>query len=722
MSRLRIIPLERDIIEEVALITGGDASLYKDTCIIFQGKRPLLYLKKKLAALHGTTAFFPPLCMSLDQFVDTIAGIQDPLIRDIDRMDAVWLIYDLIVSLPEFERHPFRKEGFGEFFRWGLYLLNFIDRLDMEEIDGSSLVNIEKNAAIGYDVPQSINQLLANISVLREEFHARLSRNGWFTRGLKHLTAARALRDGAPLKFDHIIFAGLFGLAGTERKIVKTFWDSGNSTVILSGNPDDWPVLKEFVSYLKATPEHETTSFARPVVHVHSGHDSHAEVLEAYRIITTSEPGKTAIVLPNPDPLFPLLTFVVDRIAVPCNVSLGYPIERTSLFDLVRRVINSRIEMRQDGRYPASRYLGVMTHPFIKNLYPETALRQLIVNIERFLSGDLERGKTPGKAIVSLGEIEAAFPQIAAGIEGNMSLDRLSQMHALLFRNFITVSTVAEMAECIADILDVILSNTPIRSYVLSGPVFESLSNALDSLKGGLYAHAPLNRNPVRNIRAVCDLALYHIGGATLPFDTHPVEDIEVLGMLEARNIAFERVIVLDVNEGVLPGPREINPVIPLGVFEMLGIPSPEFTESIYRYNFYRLIASAQDVHLVYRTQDETPRSRYIEEIIWAEEKRQRKLDIIPVDRSVFPVNLRRDLVTPTIGKTPAALDAILNRGISPSSLDAYVSCPLLFYFTRLLRLEDRRAFSDDMDAAERGELIHAILHETFLPHLGMPL
>ncbi|MHB8110181.1 MAG: PD-(D/E)XK nuclease family protein [Syntrophorhabdaceae bacterium] len=721
MSRLRIIPFGRDIIDEVALVAGSDPSLYKDTCIVFPGKRPFFYLKKKLAALHGTRAFVPPQCMSLDQFIDAIIETKEPGIKNIDRMDAVWILFDLISALPEFDRHPFRKEGFGEFFRWGSYLLNFIDRLDMEGIEMSALVNVEKNAAIGYDVPESINQLLANISVLRNEFHSRLKMNEWYTRGLKHITAIDELNGGTPRLYEHVIFAGLFGLTGSEKKIVKSFWDGGETTVVLYGNPDDWPILKDFITYLKAVPEFDGTNFPRPVIHLHAGQDAHAEVLETYRILADNGPKKTAIVLPTPDPLFPLLNFVIDRIEVPCNISLGYPIERTSIFDLIRQVIRARIEMRSDGRYPASGYLRIMAHPFIKNLFPDTEFRLLILNIEKFLSGDTEEGVNAGKAIVSLEEIEAAMRGLE-GIARTSGFEKLPDIHTLLFRSFNTVSTIAELTGRLTEILDIILKNTPVRSYVLSGPVFESMFNALETLKRSFYAETPLSHDPSRNIRALCDLALYQLSSSALPFDTHPVEEIEVLGMLEARNISFERVIILDVNEGVLPGPREINPVIPLGIFEMLGIPSPEFTESLYRYNFYRLTGSAQEVHLIYRTSDETPRSRYIEEIVWDEEKRQRKLNIIPVDRMVFPVNLKRDAALPEIEKTSAVINALLHRGISPSALDMYVRCPLRYYFLRLIHFEDDRAFSDDIDAAERGDLIHSVLYDTFQPFIRMPL
>ncbi len=162
--------------------------------------------------------------------------------------------------------------------------------------------------------------------------------------------------------------------------------------------------------------------------------------------------------------------------------------------------------------------------------------------------------------------------------------------------------------------------------------------------------------------------------------------------------------------------------MVPLGVFETLGIPPPEFSEAIYRYNFYRLIGSAREVHLIYRGSDDRPRSRYIEEIVWNEERRQKKINVMPVQQTVVPVNLKRDIYPPVIDKTASVISALCMKGFSPSSLDVYVACPLLFYFTRLMGLEERQGFSPDIDASSRGDVIHRILFDTFLPFTGIPL
>ena len=717
MSRFRAIPFGCDLIEEIAdTIAAGD----ENVTIVFPGRRPSLYLKARLAARAEGKAFFPPQCFSFEELIDRIARTRYPSFEDIDGINAVWLIFTLIKTLPVFGGHLFRTKDFGEFINWGAHLLHFIERLDTEDIANDALTHVERNAAIGYDIPPSVNELLANISQLRQEFHALLAGHSLFTRGTKHLAAAEEAANMAGLYPGRILFAGVFGLTGTEKKVVRSFWDSGRTDVIVSGNPDEWPLLKDLAAYLKAGAEYrEPVDIQPPAIYLHSGHDTHSEALEAYRIIHEHINVRTAIVLPAPDSLFPVLNLVVDRIDAPYNISLGHPMDRTALFGLVRDILDTACERRPDGLYPSDLYLNVMLHPFIKNMYPDSDLRKLLLYVERVISGDAEDGFLPGRSAVLPEDMENTAAASAGETFDPGSIEALRKVHTLLFRNFQNAATIDVIAVNLETVLEAILNSTEVKSYALSGPIFDSLFKALEVLRRTLFAGIPLSENPVKNVRAMHDIVLKHLGMTDLPFDTHPVEELEILGMLEARNISFERLIILDVNEGVLPGPRQINPVVPLGVFETLGIPPPEFSEAIYRYNFYRLIESAQEVHLIFRGIDDRPRSRYIEEIVWREERKEKAINVMPVEQTIVPVNLKRGIFPPLIDKTESVISALYVRGFSPSILDAYVTCPLLFYFTRLIGLEERRGFSTDIDALSRGDVIHRILLDTFLPFTG---
>jgi inactivated superfamily I helicase len=83
-------------------------------------------------------------------------------------------------------------------------------------------------------------------------------------------------------------------------------------------------------------------------------------------------------------------------------------------------------------------------------------------------------------------------------------------------------------------------------------------------------------------------------------FKGSPLKGVQVLGFLESRSLNFETVIVMDMNEGVMPRIRMNEPLIPREVMLALGLSQIEKEEEIQRYHFMRLIAHAKRSYLVY--------------------------------------------------------------------------------------------------------------------------
>jgi CRISPR/Cas system-associated exonuclease Cas4 (RecB family) len=171
---------------------------------------------------------------------------------------------------------------------------------------------------------------------------------------------------------------------------------------------------------------------------------------------------------------------------------------------------------------------------------------------------------------------------------------------------------------------------------------------------------------------------------------------------------------MLDVNEGIMPQAKKINPLIPLGIYDILGIPSPEYNEEIFRYYFYRLVRSARDVHLLYIDSEEKPRSRYIEQIIWEQERSAQTINAIKVDKKTYKINVHLQGSLPVIEKIEKVWNKLREKTFSPSAIDDYITCPVLFYFKQILKFEELKGVSEEIEAADRGKIIHSILHDTF--------
>jgi ATP-dependent helicase/nuclease subunit B len=774
MKKVFSIPFGADFLDALHRLIMADGRELSSLAIVFAGKRPSLYLKKRFSE-GAEKPIYSPQFFSIEEFIDFIARKQYPDFTDIEYADAIWLLYQCIQSLPSFAGHPFREKGFGDFFWWGRYLLEFINQLDTENIDNDKLRSLEKNAELGYDVPESTNELLTHVILLRDAFHRTLHVKRFFTKGYKNLCALRRISKSIPDDFEKIYFAGLFAYTNTEKIIIQRIWSAGKGEIVLEGDPSQWPILTNLLSFLKAEAQTLICNAPPQNIMIHSGIDTHSEILTTYGILKETPPGRVAVVLPSPEALFPLLSFTIDRIDRPYNISLGYPLSRTSLFDLINHVLNAQTQKRKhytklhskahrggdeeptlpaggqaqarakrvegaapsgfaggggdvspsnrgerrgdnEGesmkaawyeQYPTAEYLSIMLHPFVKNLDMEGDIRPILSTLEKLFSEDVLENTVANKPFITLAEIEEVI--LKERVDANFN-----KIHRAFFQNFETANTLYEYAGLLGDLLEFILHHTAVRSYVLSGEIFREFYDALENLKKTQFGTSILHENDAENRRVICDFIREYLKSMKLPFETKPIEDLEIIGVLESRNISFDTIIMLDVNEGIMPQAKKINPLIPLGIYDLLGIPSPEYNEEIFRYYFYRLIRSARNIHLLYIDSEEKPRSRYIEQLIWEQERATQTIGVIKVDKKTYKINVRLQSALPVIEKTEKVRNIVQKKTFSPSAIDDYVTCPVLFYYKQILRFEELNGASEEIDAVDRGKIIHSILHDTF--------
>ena len=427
----------------------------------------------------------------------------------------------------------------------------------------------------------------------------------------------------------------LFNVSGAQAR-VKLF---------LRAIHHNGPSLPTLLSFLGAEVQIITCNTPPQNIMIHAGIDTHSEILTTYDILKDTSPGRVAVVLPSPEALFPLLSFTIDRIDTPYNISLGYPLSRTSLFDLINHVLNAQAQKRKHEQYPTAEYLSIMLHPFVKNLDMEGNIRPILATLEKLFSEDVLENTVANKPFITLTEIEAVL--FKERVDANFK-----KIHDIFFQNFEKANTLYEYTELLGDLLEFILHHTAVRSYVLSGEIFREFYEALENLKNTQFSKSILHEIDAENRRVICDFIREYLKSKKLPFETKPIEDLEIIGVLESRNISFDTVIMLDVNEGIMPQAKKINPLIPLGIYDILGIPSPEYNEEIFRYYFYRLVRSARDVHLLYIDSEEKPRSRYIEQLIWEQERATQTINAIKIDKKTYKINVHLQSTLPVIEKT----------------------------------------------------------------------
>ncbi len=685
MKKIYTIPFSRNFINEIVnLIYQENRSDYSRLAIVFSGKRPFLYLQKylsqKIQAPH-----FPPTMFSIDTFIDYIVNKAFPDLREMEFLDAVRLLYKF---------WPDKQWDFGRFYSWGIKLLNFINQIDTEDVDNAKLRNIQNNAMIGFDIPESINKILQDIVVIREDFHKEMEQTHVFTRGYRYLKSKQIIQDVFLEEFDKIYFTGLFGLTETTKFIINELYQQNKAEIIW--NADDvnqWEIFKEQANYFKSEiiPLKKGNN-KTPEIHLYSCYDMHSQVIKTNDILQQNKPLKEiSVVLPNADVLFPLLSLSIDRLPeTDFNVSLSYPVNRTSLFSLIRDILACQESARiKNGEvfYYAKDYLKVITNPFIKNLNHD---RESIQLIEQEIN-------QKGLPFISLKQIKL-----------------IPEVHQLVFYELEGITNLDQSAGVIEKILDYILEHSLIRSYVLSGEVFQLFFQELAKIKQCSFAHEILSQIPVGNKYLINLIILNYLQTQVIPFDTKPLQDLEMIGFLETRNLNFNHVVILNMEEGTIPVEKEIEPLVPLGVYEQLGLPSIKYNEEMYRYYFYRLIQGAATVDLLYIENDEKKRSRYIEQIIWEKEKQEKQLDILKPVQTYYKINLMARHHDEQILKNDTIHQKLLKQVYSSTAIDDFLQCQFKFYYKYMLHIRRQKSITGDVEILDRGTIIHSVLRKTF--------
>ena len=195
---------------------------------------------------------------------------------------------------------------------------------------------------------------------------------------------------------------------------------------------------------------------------------------------------------------------------------------------------------------------------------------------------------------------------------------------------------------------------------------------------------------------------------------------LHVMGLLETRTLDFDRVIVLSLNEGSLPGTRKRESLIPLDIAQMNTFDLPTFTQAdaVTSYHFHRLLQRPKQIELIYVQPSEKSSVKEMSRFI-----KQLRLDWVkqnPALKWTEP-HVRFDLVEQTIGnyvnrieKSDTLIAQLKNnlslRGLSPSAMAQVAKCSLQYYYSYVLNLRKEKQYEDELGADVFGTWVHKVL------------
>ncbi|MEW5767380.1 MAG: PD-(D/E)XK nuclease family protein [bacterium] len=763
MGKIIEIPFTSNLIEFIAdrLINaakkrGVNPSDFSQAAVVFPHHRPGLYLRRILAEKLGQP-FFPPRIFSMNEFMDFLAEKVSPGLTLANSLDSSYLLFKAVKRIPD---NPWQGEysSFNQFLFWGLKLEKAVEELDIEMVTDKALKGINMGDLWGANVAESAGLLMNHLAEIRQVYHRLLEERRLTTRGRNYAVAAENIEKGHLAPFQSLYLAGLFAMTGAEKIVIRHLLKQPEVNLIRQNDGTRWTPFEDFgfrmadgrgpnsLEYegemvsdgrwtmessseleTRRPPEPETES---PRIFLYSAFNTHSEVVGLRDILTANSPSEirhpqsVAIVLPEPESLIPLLSEVMTALPVDYNITMGYPAVRTPVYALLDLFMKLQ-ETKRDSAYYLPDYLSLLMHPYLKNIRRDpiksTHTRILIHSIEETLMKQ-------GKMFLDLSEIENRddiFEQAARMTAGKVTSqdfkDVLTRIHNIFIRKMDGVKTLAGLGNCFEEILIFLLRHSPAVYYPFSREFFDRFFGLLDKIKELLIKDEEFIETPTQNRgpKDLFDLFRHMAKEEDIPFKGIPLKGLQILGLLETRALNFDRVFLLSANEGVLSAVNSFDSLLPLPLKEALGMPPHYQTEEIYRYHFHHLISSAREVHIFYRKTEKETRSRFVEKLVWEEEKKNKEIGILKDNPIELKVSLRPSRPF-EMAKSPEILDVLRRQtSFSASGLNSYLKCPAQFYFSRVLCLKEKEGMSDEFEAAGIGTMLHQVLARLYQPLAG---
>jgi len=755
MKPFGVIPWTEDFFSGVAnrlvAATSGD---FRDVLVIFPLRRAARQLIDRLAARPDLPKplLLPEIAAVTDWVPDLGLAFAPKPPENLAVLDRVAILYDIVRELaPDDITGEAFPTDMARFFPWGLELAELMEELFRHGLAGKNLDYLE-----GQVLPTAA-ALLSRLGAIHARYRERLLTEGLATPGLATaLAAENASAVAEHLAGKRIFACGFAVLSGAEKIVFKTLWRQGLAEFLWHGDPaladpsgrvhfacleqkrwlGEWNARAVLLADGQTRRRRPAAQPDRPTLILDArdanlsskhlrffeGHDLHAQ-LKALEDSLAGLPDLdgTAIVLPDTGLLGPVLHILPKK---DVNISMGYPLARSSLARLLETIMTLQETRLAAGRYHWRELVALLRHPYCK--MPRIGDVQPL----RAAFHGLEAAIRQGGAYVDPLRLPVPVPEDGPPAEAVTALcRRLLDCCLTAFEN---VTTPRQLAHALAGLAELLLDpdhagDTWERFLIDAECLFRLVAAVIPALSSGRLADAVLPRD------TLFALLRRMLADERAAFEADPVTGLQVMGVLETRLLTFRRVFVLDAVEDKLPGSRPYEPLLPDPLRRLLGLPDARERDYVSAYNIYRLFFGAEDITVLYRTgatgtglfDDNPSRSRYVEQLVWEEEKRLGR-PLAPDEPPVALVRLPLCPIPPhdpAVPKTPAVearlAARLAEKPVSATFLDTYLDCPLRFFYRYLSPLSPLTEVAEEGDRAAVGEVVHAVLREFFEPFIG---
>ena len=201
------------------------------------------------------------------------------------------------------------------------------------------------------------------------------------------------------------------------------------------------------------------------------------------------------------------------------------------------------------------------------------------------------------------------------------------------------------------------------------------------------------------------------IKSTSIPFHGEPLEGVQIMGVLETRNLDFDNIVILSCNEGMMPQARSNNSFIPYFLREAYHLPTTKQDTAIYAYYFYRMLQRAENVRIVYNASQSNSNSgemsRFMHQL--AVESPQLNIKYLSL---ITPPSPSINAPAP-IPKPRDTREKLLK--LSPSAVNVYLTCQLRFYYECLCNIREQTNTGSIIESNVFGTVFHRAAEYVYL-------
>ena len=688
--------------------------------VVFPNKRAALFLNEHLARIAGQPVWSPAYITISDLFRQH---------TDLKTADPIKLICDIHKS---FTKCTGIDETLDHFYGWGQLLLADFDDIDKNMADADSifcnLKDIHELDDISYldnEQKEMLKRFFANFSDdidselkkrflslwshfgdIYHDYNRRLTEQGIGYEGAIYRKVAS--EETLHLKYDKYLFVGFNLLQKVERVLfsrlmkegkAKFYWDfdeyympspshhlttspsqqlSGGALVSsaptnLTTSPSQHLNISDFPNELDNTDRDIYANMRRPKrIRFISSPTENAQARFASNWLLENERykagRKTAVVMCDESILLPIMHSLPPE-ADKVNITSGFPLAMTPVASLVMLLFDLyTLGLRKKGTaFNPHNLKKLMAHPYARHLQ-EVHLKEM--NDVHLKGVHLSQVHQPNSTSAQpttqhstfntqhsiLHHIASLIKQV--GIATKPEGDALTQES--VFRMFTILNRLATLA----DSGDLLVDNTTLR-------------------------------------RLVSQL----VGAASIPFHGEPVIGVQIMGVLETRNIDFDNVLLLSCNEGNMPKGVNDSSFIPYSIRKAHGLTTIDNKVAIYSYYFHRLLQRAGDITIAYNNSTDNGHtgemSRFMLQLLV---ESGQKIDHYTLTAKNQPT----PLMPKPIEKDEAALSKLEEMSrLSPSAINTYIRCKLAFYYQYIAHIKEPDSDPETIDNRLFGNIFH---------------